>query len=282
MSHLNKLAISLTGHAKLDDSFEISFDLAKPTQKFIHDVLKRGQLCDPPMVQALTERLGPGDTFIDIGSHVGYYSLLAALKVGPTGRVFAFEANPETYLVLLANALSNKRLQIQPIQAALSDQKGILSFQIHPGDEGQSSLVDKHRENGNSRLISVLTTTLDDILETIPFGKVKTVKIDVEGFEEQVLHGGRRFLDAVQPENIVFEVNNMISSDKQNPDLAIREFLSKLGYRCYLIRPWHSPEYQMEFGNSNYLEIPLGIPIDIRYGNILATFHSIKAPKLDL
>ncbi len=63
-------------------NYRMGFDTAYHTQNFIYSNLVNGVFVDPPMVQVLTQFLQPGDTFMDIGSHIGYYSLLARQVIG--------------------------------------------------------------------------------------------------------------------------------------------------------------------------------------------------------
>jgi len=251
--------------------FRIGFDLSYPTQGLIHSWLSNGHICDPPMVAVLTQGLMPGDTFIDIGSHVGYYSMLALQQVLNTGRVLAFEANPATYQVLLANVLMNDAANMHAFNCALGASSGTASFGVNAQDEGQSSLVDGAAANAGA-VINVAMTTLDMIHAQIALTSVRVVKIDVEGFETQVIDGGRKFFADLRPQRVVFEVNNTDPGKPKYQDLGIRAYFRTLGYRAYLIRPW-SDEDAARQGFQDRLLRPLGDEdiVDLPYGNILVS-----------
>jgi tRNA G37 N-methylase Trm5 len=63
--------------------------------------------------------LRAGDVVVDIGAHVGYFTLIAARSVGPEGRVYAFEPDPENYALLVRNIELNGYQNIMPIQKAV-------------------------------------------------------------------------------------------------------------------------------------------------------------------
>lgn len=278
MSTLSTLQLQFGRPGTEGKPFVMAFDLSFPTQALIHRFLAANQLCDPPLIEALTGFLQPGDTFIDVGSHIGYYSMFALQMVGPTGAVFAFEPNPQTYGVLTANGLVNRAGNLYAYNCAVGDSPGIATFNINPEDEGMSSLVFKSNQ---ATQVSVHVTTLDFVAQAARLGPVRMLKIDVEGFEENVVRGANALLSSGSVESIVFEINNNFAGIPKYRDGVIRKHLRGLGYTSHLIRPWMGePQWQQKFGNFNYLRIPEDFNIEIPYGNILATKRSIPSASL--
>ncbi len=66
--------------------------------------------------------------FFDIGANVGYYTLFASTLIGNSGRVFAFEPEPENMRMFIEHIRINERTNVVPVQKALSDVPGILRF----------------------------------------------------------------------------------------------------------------------------------------------------------
>jgi FkbM family methyltransferase len=267
----------------------MAFDRAFPTQNFLHSFLSRGELPDPPLVAALTEFLEPGDTFVDVGSHVGYYAMLASQHVGEQGRVFAFEPSPQTFGVLLANTILNGDGRCRAFNCALGDKAGVAPLFIDRNDEGMSSLATPSKVRGGNAAdgaVSVFVSTIDALYEQLQWSAVRTIKIDVEGFEPHVIRGADDFLRKHLPENIVFEINNSIPDIPLHQDMPIRQRLAELGYTSYLIRPWATIDAAAHdsvkhlFGDSNYLGLPLHCQLNIGYGNILSTRRQLDAPHL--
>ena len=275
MGNLQVLQVNFARPPAQPTPFHIAFDLSYPTQNLIHRFLAGGQLCDPPLVSALVDFLQPGDTFIDVGSHVGYYSLLARQVVGPTGRVVAFEPNPETFATLAANVMINGYGNFLAYNSAVGDRYGTLEFNINVEDEGMSSLVFK---SPRSSQIKVHVTTLDAFAMMARVQNVRMLKIDVEGFEENVITGGNKLITGGGVESIVFEINNALPGVPPHRDQAIRKFLRTLGYSSYLIRPWLGDEnWQKACGQFNFYRVPDDSQVEIKYGNILATKRVIQA-----
>lgn len=243
MSNLTWLKTAYGRSNLSGEPFSIGFDLSRinRTSSEMYNCLKAGQLWDAEIVRTLIDILQPGDSFIDIGGHIGYFSLLARQMVGDTGKIYAFEANPETYLTLLSSVLTNRYSNVFAINCALSDRVGIANFASDLVENAMSSLsreIYGRREEDIQR-ISVLTSTLDVLYQQLAMESIRSVKIDVEGFETAVISGGRQFFSKLMPENVVFEINNACPGVEKGYDLGIRQFFSELGYRSYLLKPSH-------------------------------------------
>lgn len=143
---------------------------------------------EPAVVRAIQTWVQPGWTVVDIGSQVGYMTLLLAQRVGPTGRVFAFEPMPANFAALRENITLNGYQNVTPVQAAVSNTAGYM--RLHRMDSRELSATAtlvtpaEHEAGG----IDVATARLDD---AIPLDRrpLRFVKIDVEGAEGWVLEG---------------------------------------------------------------------------------------------
>jgi hypothetical protein len=111
-------------------------------------------LWEPRLTEIIAKALPPGGVFIDVGAHVGYYTLLASRRVGPAGRVVAVEPNPETLLRLRRNIALNDSRNITVEPVACTDRETMLQFfPAGVEDTGESSL---NRQNANAaRAITV-------------------------------------------------------------------------------------------------------------------------------
>ncbi len=161
------------------------------------------------LARVLLRWLRPGATFVDVGAHFGYFTLLAARLVGPAGRVVAFEAAHGTHAVLAHNTRAQST--VLALHQALSDAPGTVSFFEFPVLYGEFNAlnVDQYRHEpwyaqAQPTETHVAATTLDAVAEHL--GLVPAViKIDVEGAEDQVLHGARRTLGGAQSPLVVME-----------------------------------------------------------------------------
>lgn len=131
--------------------------------------------------------LRPDDIVLDVGANIGLMSLTAAKLVGPDGAVYAFEPHPEMYSKLLGNIELNNVDQIVPVNVALGCNPGIRQIYSRPDvNIGASSLVSA---SGSVPAGFASVATLDQFMEAARLDRVRLAKIDVEGFEYEVLKG---------------------------------------------------------------------------------------------
>ena len=147
----------------------------------------------------------------DIGANIGMVTVWLSHLVGPNGRVHSFEPNPLLCERLTAaierNGLSNVTLH----EFALGSAAGELSLCIPNDNAGAASLV-RRKDPSRSKTISVPVQRLTDVAEREGIRSVRFIKIDVEGFEAEVLEGADDLLAGVRPEAILFEMNGAINS----------------------------------------------------------------------
>lgn len=186
---------------------------------------------EPETVELMSRLLRPGWTFLDIGSHVGQYSLLAAPLVGADGQVHAFEPDPDTFAALTANARMNGLDNVTTHQLALSDQVGELTFyRADVSNIGGNSLLPPQQDSGER--IRVQCETLDRFLAQRHIARVDLVKADIEGAEMAMFKGGESVFEG-QP-FIVFECNRYAQNTAGASCEELGEFVASHGYELYL------------------------------------------------
>jgi FkbM family methyltransferase len=177
------------------------------------------------LVRFLRRTLRDGDTFIDGGAHVGYFSLIAASLVGDDGHVVSIEADPANFARLKRN-LSLNPFDVKAIQAALAATDGTVSFtQIKvPGETGWgSALIDSHEGNQ----IKVAAISLDSILAE---RGATLIKLDVQGLEFDVLRHSQR-VRAKRPTLVLETVDVWWGSRQQTTIADLRNLLAEMGYQ---------------------------------------------------
>jgi FkbM family methyltransferase len=140
------------------------------------------------------ELLRPGMTFVDIGAHVGYFSLLAAPLVGETGRVLAFEPHPENFELLQANVRNRSLTNVSCYPWAVGAANGRASLYLAVDNSGDHRIEPAEEERTR---IEVPLVALDSVPEITP--PLQAVKIDIQGAEEAAVRGMERLL-AASPE----------------------------------------------------------------------------------
>lgn len=140
-----------------------------------------------PKVLAFAHFLRPGMTVVDVGANIGFFSLVAAKLVGSMGRVLAVEPEPANCGRIARNVELNRYANVEVAQVALGDRSGEVTLHL-ASDHGHHSMLDRSPDRaGNS--ITVPMLTLDTLLASRNIGRVDLLKIDVEGYEVEVLRG---------------------------------------------------------------------------------------------
>ena len=165
----------------------------------------------------------PGMVVIDIGAHVGYYTLISARQAGPKGRVYAFEPDPDNHATLLRNIELNGYSNVVTARKAVSDRVGDGQLYLSETISGNHSLYDHGQSRRGS--IPVETTTVDSMLEKLDWPQVDLVKIDVEGGEVAVLDGMTQLLEKSTTLNLIIE---FMPSLLHRAEIAPGQFLDKL------------------------------------------------------
>lgn len=159
----------------------------------------------------------PGAVFLDVGAHVGFYTLLASMLVEKTGRVIAFEPFPRNITYLEKHLRLNGVQNVTLFKAAVSDHPGTTTFQ-----EGPSSAMGQISDEGN---LVVELVSLDDLYLKGIIPLPDFLKIDVEGAELSVLNGARRILAEASP--TIF-----LATHGAEVHANCLSLLQKLGYTC--------------------------------------------------
>ena len=189
-----------------------------------------------PTVRVFIKLIQEMNCFMDIGSNIGYYSLIAA-KLNPCITIYAFEPLPSAYLFLQKNITLNQPGNIKPYRIALSDKEGEVEFFA---TKMPKALYLKHHISGTSNLarakdsyaetIKVNTQTLDSFATEHSIQKVDLLKLDTEGTENVILDGGRELIARDKPIIISEVLPGKIERELDN-------FYQKNDYLYYVAKP---------------------------------------------
>lgn len=207
-------------------------DEHKMTQKAILTAGKWGY--EPETLTFIKRMLHKGDTFIDCGAHVGFFTVLAA-EIVKTGTVYSFEPEPENYKDLLGNIEANKFKNVRAFNNAVGDKDAAVEMYVNEDNDGGHSLWNpsSHPENiktkkHGAKKISVDMVRLDSVIDDVP----KIIKIDVEGCEMMVLQGAKRILENHSP-HVIMEINWYALQQMGSSHGAIQDYMEGLGYTVY-------------------------------------------------
>ena len=153
---------------------------------------------EAPLQRTLSAYLSPGSVFYDVGAHIGIVSMFGARLVGKSGRVFAFEADPDNAARIKENVRCNNLDQVTVVPRAVWSSTGRLSF-------GRASA---HSSRNQGAVATDSAATGEEIVEVegVCLDEFSTdqrmptlIKIDVEGSEAEVLRGSERLVAQARP-----------------------------------------------------------------------------------
>lgn len=178
---------------------------------------------------------------IDIGANIGYYTLMAAARVGEKGKVYSFEPSSSTFRILKENININNFKNVRLIKMAFSDRTGkVKLYQADKTNIGATSIGIPKNFSGTFEEVKCIG--LDEFIQKEEIKRVDVIKIDVEGAEVKVLNGMKKLLSTQNPK-VLIEIKE--------------EMLNQLGY--------HKEDVYNFFKNYRY------IAYDIKNSKIIKT-----------
>ena len=178
----------------------------------------------------IIERFHPkeGDTVIDIGAHMGRYTITSSKYVGPNGKVIAVEAHPYNFKMLERNISLNRLANVTAIRCALYSKREKVKLYLPDEKQGYTMhhsvmsnyLITKYNEKIEQYYIEVQAYALDELLSNTGVNQVNWIKIDVEGAEYEVLKGAKAILAASKPISILVEIHG---TDTYGPTMKLLE-----------------------------------------------------------
>jgi FkbM family methyltransferase len=202
----------------------VELDLTDAIQRWIYM-----GVFEPEETAIVRTWLHPGMTFLDVGANVGYFTLLAASRVGVSGRVHAIEPSPYAFGraadTVSANALHMVRLH----QLGLSDTEGELTLYVQADGSGFHSPSMSPEIGGEP--VAVAVRRLDDLLDEAGIDTVDLMKLDVEGHELHVLRGGRSALESGRVRAVLCEFNEHWLRAQGESSRALYDALLAAGFQ---------------------------------------------------
>jgi len=206
---------------------------------------------EPNEFAFLDRVLRPGMVFVDVGANDGYYTLFAARRVGPSGRVVAAEPSSRERAHLQRNLGRNGLDNVSVIPAAIGATSGLadlhLAHGVHAGHNTLGGFA--HDDVVRASLERVPIEPLDSVIARLGLGRVDFLKIDVEGAEARVIAGASTILTTMRPLMLI-EVNDKALRAQGNcADSLLAALREQLRYEVFvfssltgLLEPRHNDD----------------------------------------
>ena len=170
-----------------------------------------------------------GDIVIDIGAHIGLYTIISSKRVGANGKVVAIEADPSNFEMLNRNIKLNQLTNVTPLNYAVYSKETKIKLYLPEVESGYTiyNTVMSNRARTEDKFVEVNANTLDHLLQLkgIRQEEVNWIKIDVEGAEFEVLKGASNVLSKSKDIALLIEIHGL---DNHRP---ILEFVSSYNFK---------------------------------------------------
>lgn len=220
---------------RLSDLFIPSFSVAKLTNNTVKRLSGSNQLSlvkitvpkygydyycrladfEPGREDDILQRFNPveGQVVIDVGAHIGRYTLLSSKLVGPSGRVIAVEAHPYNFQMLKRNLDLNNMTNVTPFNCAAYSEDGSSLNLFLPGEDHGKTIYNTvmGKRATTEKSLSIPALKMDSIVRQagIEESQVNWIKIDVEGAEYEVLKGAQNILSKSGNLSLLVEIHNL-------------------------------------------------------------------------
>ena len=176
---------------------------------------------EPGTIEWIESEMKPGQVFFDIGANIGVYTIFAARRVSPGGKVYAFEPHAANFTRLIDNVIRNTLQQVVvPCSIALDSKEGFSRFTYDSAGAGTSHSqfsadYTAGTDAGGGEIAELkYATTIDHLLASGRIAASHHVKIDVDGNEHLILRGMARLLAfSVAPLTVQVELNEPYSAE---------------------------------------------------------------------
>ena len=211
--------------------YQLYLDLANWSERQTFFLGRFYELETQLTIRALLER---GDTLVDVGANIGMITLVGARSVGPSGRVYSIEPQPEAFGRLENHITRNHLQQVTALQLGLSDEPGALRLATLAGHTGMSTFASlgAAQQQAVSGSYEARVERGDEVLAGAPAAAPMVIKIDVEGFEIRVLRGLRQTLRRHRPAVITELVPDHLRRAGFEPE-QLFELMNEAEYRSF-------------------------------------------------
>lgn len=217
------------------------------------DISDYGQYClyftvDKEPREKLYTLVKDGTTVIDVGTNIGE-TLLNFARLNTEGKNIGFEPVPATYEKAKQNVELNSFNNIVLVNMGLSDVEETLAFNETNAFHSGGIFLSRDREGGGGRAVRV--TRLDDFVSENEIEDVSLIKVDVEGFEMNVLKGAQETLSKFKP-TLFVEVNNRFLTRQSSSAAELLDFLAARGYAIEYAENGESVNMNSDFEGKHF------------------------------
>jgi FkbM family methyltransferase len=238
IENMEVVEISMDVHEK-KHTLKLYLNEREPAHRVMHICFAKNELYKSGLAKFLSTVLRANDCFIDIGSHIGYFSLLGATLIGCHGQVFAFEPEEKNYTYLYENIALNNFSNITMSNAALGLETKTAKMFINSDNDAGHALwnVGCHPDYPKSRLhcitSDVQVASLDSLLQGMHVPNIRLINIDTGGAELDIIQGAVSTIEDHKVPYVVCGINRFGLQQMGTSEQELRQFMEYMGYEAY-------------------------------------------------
>jgi len=236
---LTQLNITLpVGGDQVVVKYELNIDYF--SHRHIYSSVKAGKMYEEFLSRFLIKIIKKDDIFIDVGAHIGFFSLFVSHLVGDGGKVFSVEPNAENFGWLQHHIKLNDRKNITPLKLVVSETDGGIEFFTNADNDGGHALWDPgHHESNKISRDRIDKNVIPSIRFDTLVGKnhiqfCQVVKIDTEGAEYTILKSGENFFNPDKVSFVVCEMNEFGLHQLGVSQHELRALMKEKGYDTFI------------------------------------------------
>jgi FkbM family methyltransferase len=173
---------------------------------------------------------------IDLGSNIGYYAVIQSNMIGESGKIFAIEPSPVNFPILKSNLENQKKNNFLAYNIAIGDKNEEMEFIISSKSNWSKIRMNNEKINPEDKIIKIAVKTLDSFVKENNITKIDILRMDVEGFEYNILLGANEVLEKFKPK-LFIEIHKMylgkektcqIFNELKNKEYEIKYYIPRI------------------------------------------------------
>jgi FkbM family methyltransferase len=177
---------------------------------------------------------------IDLGSNIGYYAVIESNIIGKSGKIFAIEPSPINFPILKVNLENQKNNNFSAYNIAIGDKNEEMEFIISTKSNWSKIRMNNEKVNSDDKIIKIPVKTLDYFVNENNIKKIDILRMDVEGFEYNILLGANEVLEKFKPK-LFIEIHKMYLGKEKTYQIFNDLKNKKYEVKYYIPRIYDSP-----------------------------------------
>ena len=228
---IKRNGINLTNKKTILGKYDIQ---TLPNDEGISTELQIYGIHEPLTTHLVLNEIKEGMVCLDLGSNIGYYAIIESNIVGKSGKIFAIEPSPINFPILKTNLENQKMENYTANNIAIGEKDEEMEFIVSKKSNWSKIRMNNEEINSGDEVIKIPVKTLDLFVKENSIEKIDVLRMDVEGYEYNILKGAEKILEEYKPK-LLIEVHKMYLGTKKT--LEMLKILENLKYEIKFFVP---------------------------------------------